>query len=228
MMNLKRLLPVLVIPTLILMLPLGAMLGRVEGWAWSAADFLAAWVLMAGVGMTYLLLTRRAAESAYRSATGLALLAAFLLIWINGAVGFIGSEDNPANLLYSGVLVVGLIGAVLARLEPRGMAWALAATASAQFLVPVLALIVWRPAFSPGVVQVFVLNFVFVLLFLMAAGLFAKAEPRRVAGAGTDRRLKGACPQSDTTDRREIDCGSSPKGERSSSTVRREGVKEES
>jgi hypothetical protein len=31
-----------------------------------------------------------------------------LLVWVTGAVGIIGSEDNPANSLYIGVLGVGL------------------------------------------------------------------------------------------------------------------------
>ena len=36
-------------------------------------------------------------------------MAAFLLIWINLAVGIIGSEDNPANLMYGAVLLLGLV-----------------------------------------------------------------------------------------------------------------------
>ena len=55
-----------------------------------------------------------------------------MLVWINLAVGIIGSEDNPANLMYGGVLAVGVAGAVAARFRPGGMARALAATALAQ------------------------------------------------------------------------------------------------
>ncbi len=51
---------------------------------------------------------------AYRFAVGVALAAAFLLVWMNLAVGLIGSEDNPANLMYFGVLAVGFIGAIIA------------------------------------------------------------------------------------------------------------------
>jgi hypothetical protein len=103
------------------------------------------------------------------------LATGLILIWINGAVGLIGSEDNPANLMYGGVLAVGVIGAVIARLKPSGMARALFATALAQFLVPVVAVIIWRSDFSPGVVPVFGLNFVFVLLFAGSALLFQHA-----------------------------------------------------
>src|SRR5687767_12921839 len=130
-MNKKSLLPVLLVPALILLIPLAAM---VDGWAWSAGDFIFMWVLMASVGLAYRFITNKAGNLAYRIATGVGLGTGFILIWINGAVGLIGSEDNPANLMYAGVLAVGAIGAAIARLEPLRMAWALFATALAQFL----------------------------------------------------------------------------------------------
>jgi len=93
------------------------------------------WVLIAGVILTYQLIASRATTRAYRVAAGLGLATGLVLVWINGAVGLIGSEDNPANLLYAGVLAIGAVGAALARLEPSGMARALFATALTQFLV---------------------------------------------------------------------------------------------
>jgi hypothetical protein len=54
---------------------------------------------------------------------------------MNLAVGIIGSEDNPANLMYGGVLAVGIIGAIIARFEPHGMARALVATTLATSAV---------------------------------------------------------------------------------------------
>lgn len=57
---------------------------------------------------------------------------------MNLAVGLIGNEENLANLMYIGVLAVGLIGAAIARLEPGGMARVLFAMALAQTLVPLL------------------------------------------------------------------------------------------
>lgn len=181
MMTRKSLLTVLLVPVFILLIPLVAMLFTAE-MAWGAGDFLIAWVLMAGVGFAYKLVTSRAGSVAYRVATALALGALFMLIWINLAVGFIGSEDNPANLLYGGVLAVAMLGAALARFEPSGMARAMLATALAQFLVPVVALIVWRPDFSPGVVKVVGFNFVFVLLFAGSAILFQHAGSKPDGG----------------------------------------------
>lgn len=171
----KSLLPVLLVPTCILMIPAAAMLFKAEGWAWDMADFVIIWVIIAAAVLAYQFAANRAPNRAYRLAAGLGMATGVILLWINGAVGLIGSEDNPANLMYAGVLAVGLIGAAMARLRPLGMARALFVTASAQFLVPVVAVVVWRPDFSPGVVQVFGLNFCFVLLFAGSALLFQKA-----------------------------------------------------
>jgi hypothetical protein len=106
----------------------------------------------------------------------LTLAGIFTLFWINGAVGIIGSEDNPANVLYGGVLAALLIGTIVARLEPQGMTRALFATALAQALVPVIALVIWTPEVSSGIVQVFMLNAFFVTLF--AASASSSAAPR--------------------------------------------------
>src|SRR5688572_8042949 len=66
--------------------------------------------------------TTMLARNVYRFAVGVALAAALFLVWMNLAVGLIGTEDNPANLLYGGVLAVGIIGAIIARFRPHGMA----------------------------------------------------------------------------------------------------------
>lgn len=171
----KSLRPVLLVPSCILLIPAAAMLLKADGWAWSPADFIFMWVLIAGTVFAYKLIANRTASTAYRVAAGIGLTTGLVLIWINGAVGLIGSEDNPANLMYCGVLGVGVIGAGFARFEPFGMAWTLFATAIAQFLVPVIALIVRGLDFSPGVPQVFTLNFFFVLLFAVSGLLFRHA-----------------------------------------------------
>ena len=145
--------------------------------AWTLFDFVFAGVLIFGTGLTYKLAARRAGDIAYRAAVGVALAAAFILVWLTGAVGIIGSEDNDANLMYFGVLAVGIIGAIVARFRPHGMARALFATALAQAFVAVIALIIglgspWSP---PGVLETLILNGFFVALFLGSAWLFRNA-----------------------------------------------------
>ena len=143
---------------------------------WDLFDFVFAGTLLFGSAVTYELIARKGGTTAYRAAVGIACAAGLVLVWINAAVGIIGSEDNPANLLYFGVLAVGFIGAFIARFQPRPMARALFTTALAQALVPVIALIIWRPDFSPGVVAVFILNVFFVALWVVSALLFRHAS----------------------------------------------------
>ena len=112
-------------------------------------------------------------NTAYRLAIGLALTAAILIIWLNAAAGLIGIEDDdPANLLYVVVLAIGFIGAILARLQPRGLARALFATALAQTLVGAIALKLPNTASS---VQIVIVHGVFVALFSGAALLLRYA-----------------------------------------------------
>ena len=55
------------------------------------------------------------------------------MVWLNAATGLIGIEDDdPANLLHVGVLAIGFIGAIIARLQPRGLARAVFTTALAH------------------------------------------------------------------------------------------------
>lgn len=180
-MKLQTIFPLVLIPSCVVAIPALAMLFEVEGWAWSGSDFIIAWVVVAAAVGMYKFVAGMAPNGTYRAAAALAVFAGLVLLWINGAVGLIGSEDNPANLMYGGVLAIGLVGTALSRLEPLGMARAMGATAMAQFLVPIVALLIWRPDFSPGVVKVFLLNFGFVVMFGVSALLF-----RQAADSGRD------------------------------------------
>jgi hypothetical protein len=170
----------------ILMLPLLAMQVTDEV-VWDLADFAVAGALLVGTGLTYELVARKAGNIAYRVAVGVALAAALLLVWINLAVGVIGTEDNRANLMYVGVLAVGIIGAIIARFQPHGMARALFATGLAQALVAVIVLIFglglpWSPP-----AEMLALNGFFVALFVGSALLFRYAgRERPPAGAGQE------------------------------------------
>ena len=146
---------------------------------WDVADFALFGAMLVGAGGTYELAARMTGNTAYRAAVGVAVAAAFILVWMNLAVGIIGSEDNPANLMYGGVLAVGVIGAAIARFKPHGMARALVATALAQALVAVIALIA-------GLGYTLILTGIFVALWLTSARLFRKAAREQIpAGAAT-------------------------------------------
>src|SRR5688572_13882947 len=85
------------VAALILLLPLIAMQFTDEV-DWSMFDFAFAAVLLGGLGLGLELAVRKTDNAAYRLAAAVALAAAFLLVWVNGAVGIIGSEQDDANL----------------------------------------------------------------------------------------------------------------------------------
>ena len=130
----------------------------------------------------------KTSNTAYKSAVGLAIATPFLLVWMIGAVGVLGVDGDPADLMYIGVLAVGIIGAIIARLQPRGMARALFATALAQALVAVIALFAgMHQAPYSSVGEILGLNGFFVALFLGSAWLFRRAAREQPpAGAGPE------------------------------------------
>lgn len=170
----------------VLMLPLLGMLVT-DQVAWGLADFALAGVLLVGTGLMFEMAAKKAGGIAYRAASGVALAAALLLVWINLAVGVIGTEDDPANLMYAAVLAVGIVGAGGARFRPRGMARALFAAALAQAAVAAIALVVGpgSPGSGPG--EILALNGFFVALFAGSALLFRFAAREQTrAGAGRE------------------------------------------
>lgn len=98
-------------------------------------------------------------------------------------MGIIGADGDPANLMYFGVLAVGIIGALIARFRPAGMTGALFATALAQASVAVIAVIaliagMGRPYSGP--LELSLLNGFFVTLFVGSAWLFRRAAHGRL------------------------------------------------
>ena len=146
---------------------------------WGVFDFVLAGALLFGMGLAFDLAARKGGQTgvadnaAYRVAVGMALAGALLLVWINLAVGVIGSEDNPANLMYFGVLAVLVAGALAARFRPQGMVRTLFATALAQAIVTGVALVTGK---GLEVLEVVLLNGFFAALWVGAGVLFRRAK----------------------------------------------------
>jgi CDP-diglyceride synthetase len=162
---------------LLLLVPLVAMQFTAEV-AWTGSDFLLAGILLFGAGLTYELVAHTSESTVYRAATGVAVGTTLLLIWVNLAVGIIGPEDTPANVLYLGVPAVGLLGAAASRLRPRGLAWTLFAMAAATVAVPVLAFAIWEPL---GVWWTVVITGFFTVLFGFSGLLFHQGGEKKWA-----------------------------------------------
>lgn len=150
----------------LLLLPLVAMQFTNEV-NWTMGDFIFAAILFGSVGLGFELIVRASDSLAYRAGAALAVIGAFLTIWVNGAVGMIGSEDNPYNLMFGGVLMIALIGSVVARFRPAGMAAAMLAASIAQAVLSGL-------GFSTDV-RGAMFSMAFAGLWLLAAALFRNA-----------------------------------------------------
>lgn len=167
----KNILRIVLLTALFLLVPLIAMQFTSEV-NWTLFDFVFAAVMFLSAGLAYEFLATRQGTIAYKAGAALAIVGAFLLIWITGAVGIIGSEDHPANMLYFGVIATLILSVIASGLRPERMAYALFATALVQLAVPVLALIIWNPPFDPGIAAVFGLNAGFAVIFAASGFLF--------------------------------------------------------
>ena len=145
----------------------------VDGWDWDWKSFVFAGAVVFSAAFAYQLVARTMGNRAYRFAMGLAVATAFVLTWMNWVLTI---DVNPLNAMYLGVVVIGLVGAAIARLRAPGMALAMLGTAIAQMLVPFLALVFWKSKLAPGgPFAAFGLNSVFIVLFAMSALLFRRA-----------------------------------------------------
>ena len=140
---------------------------------WTASDYVFAGVMFGSVGLAFELVVRKSSILAYRLAAATAVVAAFLTVWVNAAVGMIGSEGNPYNLLFGGVLLIALIGAIVARFEARGTMCAMAAAATAQAIISAVGL-----STDPLGAK---FSMAFAAPWLLAAALFGSAAPSATA-----------------------------------------------
>jgi hypothetical protein len=123
----------------------------------------------------------KTARTYYRLAVVVALATVLFLVWGIGALGIIGEGGRP-DRMYAGVLAVGVIGTVAARLRPRGMALALLATALAQTLVAGIALAAGlQHAEGASVIEILGLNGMYAALFSLSAWLFWRAAGQQSA-----------------------------------------------
>lgn len=135
---------------------------------WTLSDFVVFGAMLLVACGSYELAARTSGSRAYRAAAGVAVGAAFFLVWVNLAVGIFGNEGNRANLLFFAVLLMGIAGAVVARFRAEGMARALRVMAVAQGLVAVIGL-------CAGWFRGALLTAFFVGIWLLSAHLFRKA-----------------------------------------------------
>jgi hypothetical protein len=137
---------------------------------WTASDFIVMGVMFAVTGGTIELAVRSSTDWAHRLGSLVAILTGFLTVWVNLAVGMIGSEDNPYNLWFGGVLAIAIAGLLLARGSASALAGTMALAAAAQAGASIFGL---AADMRGGI-----FSLAFAGLWLLSAALFRMASRR--------------------------------------------------
>ncbi|HWG58523.1 MAG TPA: hypothetical protein VN661_05705 [Candidatus Acidoferrales bacterium] len=163
-----------------LMVPIAAS-RVVDGWNWPAWAFVRVYVLFFGTGMVYALIARRMRAWAYKAGVGVAMVTGFALGWSNMVQ--VADSGHPENLVYYGVLVVGIVGAYVAQLEAGGLARTLFAMAAVLALIAVILPSGAPPEFAR---RIAIGHGVDAALFIAAGLLFRHASLQRTVYGNRD------------------------------------------
>lgn len=160
---------------LVLMIPLIAMRFTSEV-QWTGFDFAVAGAMLAALIGAAELAVRLSDDWLYRAGVAVAAVAAFLMLWVQGAVGLVGSENDLFNLLCLLPLGVGAMGALVARFRAGGLSRTLWAMAAVQAGTVVVGYALTRDT------DAFLLC-AWVLAWALSAGLFGRAASNGEARA---------------------------------------------
>jgi hypothetical protein len=157
---------------ILLMVPFLAMKFTAEV-NWSVFDFILGGTVIFTTGLAFVVLMKYASNLVSRAAMVMALGTTFLMVWVDLAVGIIGSGPNLANLLYGLVVAGGVIGAILSQFAPRGMERTMYAMAAGVVVIAFIALLSNMQAYSgSSVLEIIAVNSFFAVLFGIAGVLF--------------------------------------------------------
>lgn len=94
---------------------------------------------------------------------------------MGAGIGIIGADGDPKNVVYAAVLLVGIGGALIARLQAAGMARTLVAMAVTQAVIALVSVVAgWGMPYSPPA-ELLIFNGGFIGLFLGSAWLFQRS-----------------------------------------------------
>ena len=159
----------------LILLPLIAMQFTTEA-NWTMSDFIAAGLMIGLTGAALELAVRASPNPWGRAGAAVMIFTSLLLVWVNLAVGFLGSEGNPANIMFLLVLGIAIGGSIATRLRSHAMVRTMLATAIVQLLVATTALAAgWASPGPEGIYEVVMGSTLFGGLWLISAALFRNA-----------------------------------------------------
>lgn len=137
---------------------------------WDETDFIFAAIIFGIVGGLIELAVRVSSNWYFRFGAMFAVLAGFMVVWANGAVGMIGNEDNPVNLWFGAVLLIAIAGVTLRRFHPRALVVATLAAGLTQAAIGMFAGILGSDP-RGGIFTIILSGF-----WLISAALFSGAK----------------------------------------------------
>lgn len=142
---------------------------------WDETDFIVAAIIFGIVGGLIELAVRISSNWYFRFGAMFAVLAGFMVVWANLAVGMIGNEDNPVNLWFGAVLMIAILGAILSRFHAQAMASAMLVAGLTQTAIGLFAGILGTDM-RGGIFTIILAS-----VWLIAAALFGVANRRTSA-----------------------------------------------
>lgn len=143
----------------------------IAGVDWSGSDFVLMGVMLFIACTAVEVGAHMADNFPYLGGVIFAVGTGFVTVWANLAVGMIGNEGNPANLVFLGVLALAVLGTLAVRFRARGMAKVMIATGVAQALVGIYVAVSGADDFYTAA-----LIAAFALPWWLSAGLFRFSE----------------------------------------------------
>ena len=121
-------------------------------------------------------------KSGIRSALGLALFTSFLIVWMNAAVGIIGSEENRINIIYYGLVIFSIIWVMFENYSVLGFARSMFASMIVAVLLGVSVMIIAgiNGVSFIGLIQIAALNGMFATLYGISALLFRRSAQNSI------------------------------------------------
>lgn len=102
---------------------------------WDETDFIVATIIFGIVGGLIELSVRLSSIWYFRIGAMFDVLAGFMVVWANLAVGMIGNEDNPVNLWFGAVLFTAIAGSIASRLRASILAPAMFLAGTVQIAI---------------------------------------------------------------------------------------------
>lgn len=102
---------------------------------WDETDFIVATIIFGIFGGFIELAVRLSSNWYFRIGAMFAVLAGFMVVWANLAVGLIGNEDNPVNLWFGAVLLIAIAGSIASRFRGSILPWAMFVAGTLQVAI---------------------------------------------------------------------------------------------